>query len=110
VGRADDEAIGDDFHLRQDTSAAREAAGADAMRAFLLKFRRRIGKTFSTEYTLWEDRIMLIAAGSTVYLLLALFPTSTAFVSLYGFPADRAAGNTSMLVGILPMGGSAIPA
>ena len=53
---------------------------------------------------LWEDRIMLIAAGSTFYLLLALFPALTAFVSIYGFLADRTsvAGNTSLLVGILP--------
>lgn len=53
---------------------------------------------------LWEDRIMLIAAGSTFYLLLALFPALTAFVSIYGFVADRAsvAENTSLLVGILP--------
>ena len=54
---------------------------------------------------LWEDRIMLIAAGATFYLLLALFPALTAFVSLYGFWADRAAiaGNTSMFISILPM-------
>ncbi|MEP7453410.1 YihY/virulence factor BrkB family protein [Phyllobacterium sp. SB3] len=53
---------------------------------------------------LWEDRIMLIAAGSTFYLLLALFPALTAFVSIYGFLADRTtvAGNTSLLAGILP--------
>jgi membrane protein len=46
---------------------------------------------------------MLIAAGSTFYLLLALFPALTAFVSVYGFLADRAAvaGNTSLLVGAL---------
>ncbi|PSH55633.1 ribonuclease, partial [Phyllobacterium brassicacearum] len=48
---------------------------------------------------------MLIAAGATFYLLLALFPALTAFVSLYGFLADRAAiaGTTSMFIGILPM-------
>jgi membrane protein len=47
---------------------------------------------------------MLIAAGSTFYLLLALFPAMTAFVSVYGFLADRAtvAANASLLVGILP--------
>ena len=47
---------------------------------------------------------MLIAAGSTFYLLLALFPALTAFVSLYGFLADRAtvAGNISLLAGVLP--------
>jgi len=31
-----------------------------------------------------EDRVMLIAAGVTFYLLLALFPALAAFVSLYG--------------------------
>ena len=48
---------------------------------------------------------MLIAAGATFYLLLALFPALTAFVSVYGFLADRAtvAGNTSLLIGIVPM-------
>ena len=48
---------------------------------------------------------MLIAAGSTFYLLLALFPALTAFVSLYGFLADRAtvAGNVSLLAGVLPI-------
>ncbi|MBZ9657300.1 YihY/virulence factor BrkB family protein [Phyllobacterium lublinensis] len=54
--------------------------------------------------SLEQDRVMLIAAGSTFYLLLALFPALTAFVSLYGFLADRAtvAGNISLLAGILP--------
>jgi membrane protein len=54
--------------------------------------------------SLEQDRIMLIAAGSAFYLLLSLFPALTAFVSLYGFLADRTAiaGNTSLLVGILP--------
>ncbi len=35
-----------------------------------------------------EDRLLLIAAGATFYLLLALFPALAAFVSLYGFVAD----------------------
>ena len=54
--------------------------------------------------SLERDRIMLIAAGSTFYLLLALFPALAAFVSVYGFFADRAAvaSNTSLLIGILP--------
>lgn len=37
-----------------------------------------------------EDRVMLVAAGATFYLLLALFPALTAFVSTYGFFADPA--------------------
>ena len=55
-------------------------------------------------HSLEQDRVMLIAAGSTFYLLLALFPALTAFVSLYGFLADRTtvAGNTSLLAGVLP--------
>lgn len=36
----------------------------------------------------FEDRVMLIAAGATFYLLLALFPAFAVFVSLYGFVAD----------------------
>ncbi len=35
-----------------------------------------------------EDRVTLIAAGVTYYLLLALFPAMGALVSLYGFVAD----------------------
>ncbi len=59
---------------------------------------------FRVYHSLEHDRVMLIAAGSTFYLLLALFPALTAFVSLYGFMADptTVAGNTSLLVGILP--------
>ena len=59
---------------------------------------------FRVYHSLEQDRVMLIAAGSTFYLLLALFPALTAFVSLYGFLADRAtvAGNISLLAGVLP--------
>jgi membrane protein len=38
-----------------------------------------------------EDRVMLIAAGVTYYLLLALFPAASALVSIYGFVSDPAA-------------------
>ena len=57
---------------------------------------------FRVYRSLEQDRVMLIAAGSTFYLLLALFPALTAFVSLYGFLADRAtvAGNISLLAGV----------
>src|SRR5687768_3089948 len=37
-----------------------------------------------------DDRITLISAGATYYLLLSIFPTLTAFVSLYGLFADPA--------------------
>ncbi|MER9963341.1 YihY/virulence factor BrkB family protein [Mesorhizobium sp. M0045] len=54
-----------------------------------------------------EDRVMLIAAGATFYLLLALFPALAAFVSIYGFVADpqTVAEHISFLGGILPSGG-----
>ncbi|MEX6505824.1 YihY/virulence factor BrkB family protein [Jiella sp. M17.18] len=38
----------------------------------------------------FEDRVMLIAAGATFYLLLALFPAVAVFVSFYGLVADPA--------------------
>jgi membrane protein len=52
-----------------------------------------------------KDRIMLIAAGATFYLLLALFPALTAFVSTYGFFADP-----STVVDHINMLGSLMPA
>jgi membrane protein len=54
-----------------------------------------------------EDRLMLIAAGATYYLLLALFPALAAFVSLYGFFADpmTITSHVSYLAGLLPEGG-----
>lgn len=54
-----------------------------------------------------EDRLMLIAAGTTYYLLLALFPALAAFVSLYGFFANpmTIASHVSYLAGLLPEDG-----
>lgn len=54
-----------------------------------------------------EDRLMLIAAGATFYLLLALFPALAAFVSLYGFVADpnTIADHIAFFGGLLPQGG-----
>jgi membrane protein len=51
-----------------------------------------------------EHRVMLIAAGVTFYLLLALFPALAAFVSIYGFVADpvTVGDHISFLGGLLP--------
>lgn len=56
------------------------------------------------------DRVTLIAAGITYYLLLALFPALTAFVSLYGLFADPATvgQHLGVLAGVVPEGGMAI--
>lgn len=53
-----------------------------------------------------EDRILLTAAGATFYILLALVPTLTAFVSIYGLFNDRAnvLHHVELLSGIVPRG------
>lgn len=54
-----------------------------------------------------ENRIMLVAAGATFYLLLALFPALAAFVSLYGLVADPVtiADHIALLGSLMPSGG-----
>ena len=62
-------------------------------------------------WRVWEefnkDRMLLVAAGATFYLLLALFPALAAFMSLYGFVADpvTVADHVSYLAGLLPSTG-----
>lgn len=55
-------------------------------------------------YSFFEDRVMLIAAGATFYLLLALFPALAVFVSFYGIVADPAtiAGHIDYIGQFLP--------
>jgi membrane protein len=57
-----------------------------------------------------EHRVLLIAAGVTYYLLLALVPSLTVFVSLYGLFANPVTVNDhlNMLIGIVPPGGLGI--
>lgn len=54
-----------------------------------------------------DDRLLAVAAGVTFYALLAVFPTISAFVSLYGLVADRATltEHIALLAGIVPAGG-----
>lgn len=56
------------------------------------------------------NRIMLVAAGATFYLLLALFPALAAFVSLYGLVADpvTVGDHIAFLGSLLPSGGMQI--
>lgn len=76
--------------------------GGDALssgrRAGWWDITRRVMRSFST------DRVPLVAAGVTFYLLLALFPALGALVSLYGLIADPAviSGHIEQLSGILP--------
>ena len=54
-----------------------------------------------------ENRLMLVSAGVTFFVLLALFPAVAALVSVYGLIADVATinGQIDALRGILPSGG-----
>ncbi|WP_062234183.1 YihY/virulence factor BrkB family protein [Aureimonas sp. N4] len=53
-----------------------------------------------------NDRLMLVAAGVTFYVLLALFPAITAFISIYGLFSDPASVRDQLqgLQGVLPGG------
>lgn len=55
-------------------------------------------------HQLQEDRLLAVAAGAVFYMLLALFPTLTALVSLYGLFADPTLINEhlSLLAGVMP--------
>ncbi|TPW31924.1 YihY/virulence factor BrkB family protein [Pararhizobium mangrovi] len=54
-----------------------------------------------------DDRVMLVAAGVTYYLLLAMVPALSALVSVYGLFADPATIQSHMgvLSGVVPGGG-----
>jgi membrane protein len=54
-----------------------------------------------------EDRVMLIAAGVTFYILLALVPALTAMVSIYGLFSDpqQVGEQLAQLQGFIPGGG-----
>ena len=54
-----------------------------------------------------DDRLLAVAAGVTFYVLLAVFPTISAFVSIYGLVADSATltGHLEALRGVLPEAG-----
>lgn len=53
-----------------------------------------------------KDRILLTAAGASFYMLLALVPTLSAFVSIYGLFNDRVGvlNHVELLTGIVPPG------
>ncbi|WDR03238.1 YihY/virulence factor BrkB family protein [Devosia algicola] len=57
--------------------------------------------------SLKQDRVLLTSAGVTFYILFALVPTLTAFVSIYGLFNDRATvtDQVALLVGIVPTSG-----
>ena len=54
-----------------------------------------------------DDRVTLVAASATYYLLLAIFPALTAFVSVYGLVADPStvAEHVAIISSVVPTGG-----
>jgi membrane protein len=54
-----------------------------------------------------NDRVTLIAAGATYFLLLSIFPTLTAFVSIYGLFADprTVTEHVAIVSSVVPPGG-----
>lgn len=77
---------------------------ADTPHEIPLKGLRDVFWRLATEVV--EDRVTLIAAGVTYYLLLALFPALGALVSLYGFVADpmTIAGHINFIASVFPPG------
>jgi membrane protein len=92
------------------TAAATHPVGQDARKPTQIpahgwkEILIRLFKQFS------KDRVMLVAAGVTFYLLLAMVPAMTAFISLYGLFADPATvqEHISFLQEYLPSGGQEI--
>ena len=82
----------------------RSGQGAASPTAIPVKgWRQILGRTWGE---ISDDRVLLIAAGVTYYLLLAIFPTLTAFVSIYGLFTDSAtvAKQVAVLAAYVPGG------
>ncbi len=71
-----------------DTRIASDSRGRDASSPSEIPARGWLDVSMRIWHSVQTDRVMLVAGGATFYLLLALFPALTAFVSAYGFFAD----------------------
>lgn len=65
---------------------------------------------FRTFKEVGQDRVTLIAAGATYFMLLAIFPTLTAIVSIYGLivSPETVQQHVAILTNVLPAGGASI--
>jgi membrane protein len=82
----------------------------DAVRtasAFRMPWARWKQVLINTYNEIGNDRLLAVAAGVVFYALLAIFPTITAFVSLYGLFSDASTINNhlSLLSNMMPAGG-----
>ena len=80
--------------------------GPSCMRAFRMPFSWWKDVLLDTYGAMSRHRLVAVAAGVVFYALLAVFPTITAFVSLYGLFAEPAsvADHLSLLANVLPGG------
>jgi membrane protein len=86
--------------------AQRKHCGRDADTPGAIPMRGLIDVLWRLIKKVSNDRVTLVAAGVTFYLLLALFPGLSALVALYGFAADplTMADHLRELSGMLPPG------
>ena len=82
------------------------ARGRDASRPTQIPARGWLDILYRTVKEFSNDRVTLVAAGITFYLLLALAPTLAAFVSIYGlfFDPGSISEQVAALSGVLPGG------
>lgn len=92
-------------HL-QDARAAQPGRGRDAAAPLEIPVRGWKDIFWRTYNQIGEDRLLAVGAGAVFYLLLAMFPAITAFVSSYGLFADThtIAENLSALSNVIPQG------
>lgn len=100
-------APGDHEHKRR---AAQTGRGRDADRPGQIPGSGWKDVLYRVKDEITDDRVMLVAAGSTFYMLLALVPGLTALVSVYGLFSDPATvqEHLSILQGVVPGGGMTI--
>ncbi len=88
----------------------RSSRGRDAETPTQIPAKGWLDIMWRTSREVSDDRVMLVAAGVTFYLLLALAPTVAAFVSIYGLFFDPATvqDQIAALSGVLPGGALSI--
>lgn len=84
-----------------------DGRGRDAVQPSEIPARGWIDVLWRTYEGFMNDRLMLVAAGLTFYVLLAVFPAISALVSIYGLFADPSTvgEHLDLLAGFIPGGG-----
>lgn len=88
-------------------TAKDKAHGRDAEHPGQIPMKGMKDVLYRVYLSLTTDRVMLVAAGVTFYLLLAIFPAMAALVSVYGFVADplTIASRITFLAQVMPSDG-----